>query len=274
MRNNSVQTSHNYPIGFALSGGFIKGFAHLGVIQALMEHDIKPDILSGVSAGALAGALFADGNEPHQVLDFFQGLKFTDLTNFIIPHSGFFDMKDVIDFLQEHLKAKNMEDLKIPMVITATDLDHGCSVQFTSGSLPERIAASCSVPVIFSPQEIDGVHYVDGGVLMNLPVSPIRDICDKIVAINVSPILATEYKLNIVSIAQRAYNFMFRSTTIAQRKLADLLIEPTNLYEFGDTDLDKTKEIFMRGYDVANETIQKLKDERGNYWKQTLNDHE
>ena len=52
-----------FQIGYALSGGFIKGFAHLGVMQALLEHDIRPDIISGVSAGALAGVFYADGNE-------------------------------------------------------------------------------------------------------------------------------------------------------------------------------------------------------------------
>ena len=57
-----------FQIGYALSGGFIKGFAHLGVMQALLEHDIRPDIISGVSAGALAGVFYADGNEPHKVL--------------------------------------------------------------------------------------------------------------------------------------------------------------------------------------------------------------
>ena len=65
--------SRKYQIGYALSGGFIKGFAHLGVMQALLEHDIKPDIISGVSAGALAGVFYADGNEPHQVIECFSG---------------------------------------------------------------------------------------------------------------------------------------------------------------------------------------------------------
>ena len=65
-----------YQIGYALSGGFIKGFAHLGVMQALLEHDIRPDIISGVSAGALAGVFYADGNEPHRVLDYFSGHNF------------------------------------------------------------------------------------------------------------------------------------------------------------------------------------------------------
>ena len=62
--------SNKYSIGYALSGGFIKGFAHLGAMQALLEHDIKPNIISGVSAGALAGVFYADGNEPHKVLDY------------------------------------------------------------------------------------------------------------------------------------------------------------------------------------------------------------
>lgn len=77
-----------FQIGYALSGGFIKGFAHLGVMQALLEHDIRPDIISGVSAGALAGVFYADGNEPHKVLDYFSGPKFQDLTKMVIPKVG------------------------------------------------------------------------------------------------------------------------------------------------------------------------------------------
>ena len=244
-----------YPVGFALSGGFIKGFAHLGAIQALLEHDIKPDILSGVSAGALAGALFADGNEPHRVLEFFKGLTIRDLTELVVPRSGFFDLKELIDFLKANLKVTRLEELQTPMIITATDFDHGRSVHFREGPLPELIAASCCVPILFSPIEIDGTHYVDGGVLMNLPVSPLRSICQKVVAINVSPLVAPKYKLNIVSIAERAYHFMFRSNTVSQRALADLLIEPTDLYEYSDIDLDKTEEIFIRGYVEANEKL-------------------
>ena len=89
--------SHKYQIGYALSGGFIKGFAHLGVMQALLEHDIKPDIISGVSAGALAGVFYADGNEPHKVLDYFSGHKFQDLTKLVIPKKGLFDLCEFID---------------------------------------------------------------------------------------------------------------------------------------------------------------------------------
>ena len=95
-------TNRKYQIGYALSGGFIKGFAHLGVMQALLEHDIKPDIISGVSAGALAGVFYADGNEPHKVLDYFSGHKFQDLTKLVIPKKGLFDLCEFIDFLAVH----------------------------------------------------------------------------------------------------------------------------------------------------------------------------
>ena len=69
-----------YNIGYALSGGFIKGFAHLGIMQALHEHGITPNILSGVSAGALAAVFYADGREPYHIIELFEPVSYTHLT--------------------------------------------------------------------------------------------------------------------------------------------------------------------------------------------------
>ena len=176
-----------FQIGYALSGGFIKGFAHLGVMQALLEHDIRPDIISGVSAGALAGVFYADGNEPHKVLDYFSGHKFQDLTKMVIPKVGLFELGEFIDFLKSNLKAQKLEELQIPLIITATDLDHGRSMHFRKGSIAERVAASCCMPVMFTPVRINGTHYVDGGLLMNLPVSTLRKECEKVVCHQCQP---------------------------------------------------------------------------------------
>jgi len=250
--------TNKYPIGYALSGGFIKGFAHLGVMQALLEHDIKPNILSGTSAGALAAAFYADGNEPHEVLNYFAGHKFQDLTKLVIPKLGLFELNEFIDFLRSNLKARNIEELKLPLIITATDLDHGKTVHFHRGDLALCIAASCCMPVLFAPVKIDGINYVDGGLMMNLPVSTIRRICETVVAINVSPLMATKYKMNIVSIALRSYNFMFRSNAISEREKADILIEPYNLAGYSNTELEKAEEIFMQGYNTANEFLDRL----------------
>lgn len=259
--------SRKHPIGFALSGGFIKGFAHLGVMQSLLEHDIRPQILSGVSAGALAAAFYADGNEPYHVLDYFAGHKFQDLTKLVIPKVGLFDLTEFIDFLRTNLRAKRIEELRMPLIITATDLDHGKSVHFHKGNLAERVAASCCIPVLFAPVQIEGTYYVDGGILMNLPVTTIRRVCERVVAINVSPLVAPKYKMNIVSIAMRSYNFMFRSNTFPERDKADLLIEPYNLSGYSNHELDKAEEIFMQGYNTANETLRRLKEEKGCVWR-------
>lgn len=259
--------TRKYPIGFALSGGFIKGFAHLGVMQALLEHDIKPSILSGVSAGALAGVFYADGNEPYQVLDYFAGHKFQDLTKLVIPKVGLFELSEFIDFLKTNLKTKKLEDLKIPLIITATDLDHGRAVHFHKGNIAERVAASCCMPVLFAPVKIEDTHYVDGGLMMNLPASTIRRVCNKVVAVNVSPLMATDYKMNIVSIALRSYNFMFRSNSVHEREKADLLIEPYNLEGYSNSELEKAEEIFMQGYNTANDVLEKLLVDQGTVWK-------
>ena len=230
----------------------------MGVMQALLEHDIKPDIISGVSAGALAGVFYADGNEPHKVLDYFSGHKFQDLTKLVIPKKGLFDLCEFIDFLRTNVKAKNLEELQIPLIITATDLDHGRMVHFHRGSIAERVAASCCMPVMFAPVNIDGTNYVDGGLMMNLPVSTLRRVCDKVVAVNVSPIMAQDYKMNIVSIAMRSFHFMFRANTFPEREKCDLLIEPYNLYGYSNTELEKAEEIFEQGYNTANGVLNQL----------------
>ncbi len=262
--------SIKYNIGFALSGGFIKGFAHLGVIQALIEHDVKPDIIAGVSAGSLAGVFYADGNEPYNVLDFFAGHKFFDLTKFIIPRMGLFDLADFQDFLRSNLKAKNIEDLKIPFVISATDLDRGRIVNFRKGEIAERVAASCCMPVLFAPVKINNTHYVDGGLFMNLPVSVIRKECEKVVGINVSPLVAEEYKKNIISIAMRSYNFMFQANTINDMRKTDFLIELNNLQDYGNTELDKANDIFMQGYNTATDLLKDRLEINGKIWSQPL----
>lgn len=262
--------AYTHETGYALSGGFIKGFAHLGAMQALIEHDIKPDLLIGVSAGALAGAFFADGNDPYQCLEFFNGHTFRDLSKIAISKAGIFSLDVFEEFLKENLKSSRIEDLKTPLIIVATDLDHGKSILFRKGALAERIVASCAMPIMFTPRIINGTTYVDGGVLKNLPVSCIRKECRQVVGINVSPLHAYEYKKNLWNIALRSYHFMFKANTLVDRELCDLLIEPYNLDEYSFRRLEKADEIFMHGYKIANETIDNHLNELKQIWKLQL----
>jgi NTE family protein len=245
-----------YKIGIALSGGGIKGLCHAGVLKALEEYDIRPDILSGVSAGAVVGALYADGYSPDEIAELFEDISFRHMTQIHIPDGGFFRIDAFEQFLTKQMRAKTFEELKIPLRIVATNLDKGQSVVFSSGSLIPSVVASCSIPVLFSPKIINGVHYVDGGVLKNFPVSTIRKDCVKVIGINASPLITEEFKPSILNVASRAYNFMFKANTFYDRELCDLLIEPVNMANYDTFDVDKGREIFDLGYKSTLELLQ------------------
>ncbi|MGL5937995.1 MAG: patatin-like phospholipase family protein [Phocaeicola sp.] len=249
-----------YEIGYALSGGFAKGFAHLGIMQALHEQRIHPNILSGVSAGAVASVFYADGKEPYRIMELFHDVSLRKLAGITISKQSLLKFDGFIDFLKSHLQAKRLEDLKIPTFITATDFDNGRIVTFKQGEITERVAASCCLPILFPPQRIEEINYIDGGILMNLPVSPIRDLCKKVFAFDVIPFDADPYKLNMASIALRTFYFTFQANSLPERQLADFLIEPYGLDKYSYIEIEKGKEIFERGYQAAKESIKHFPD--------------
>lgn len=244
-----------YKIGIALSGGGIKGLCHAGVLKALEEQGVRPDIISGVSAGAVVGALYADGYTPDEIAVLFEDINFRNMTKIRIPDGGFFKTDIFQKFLTEKLRAKTFEELKIPLRVVATNLDKGQSTIFSSGKLVEPIVASCCVPVLFSPKIINGVHYVDGGVLKNFPVSTIRDDCEKVIGINASPMVADKYKPSIINVAARSYHFMFKANILHDKELCDLLIEPVDMGNYETFNVDKGREIFELGYQSARQIL-------------------
>lgn len=245
-----------YKIGIALSGGGIKGLCHAGVLKALEEQGIKPDIISGVSAGAVVGALYADGYSPDEIAKLFEDISFRQMTKFRIPDGGLFRIDAFENFIFKNMRAKTFEGLKIPLRIVATNLDQGQSVVFNKGNLIDPIVASCSVPVLFTPKKINGIYYVDGGVLKNFPVSTIRDDCDKVIGINASPLVADEYKLSLMNVASRTYHFMFKANILHDKELCDLLIEPVDMGNYDTFEVDKGREIFELGYQSTKQLLE------------------
>lgn len=244
-----------YKIGIALSGGGVKGLCHAGVLKALEELGIKPEIISGVSAGSLVGALYSDGYSPDEIAILFEEISFRNMTKIRLPNGGFFKTDIFQNFLAKKLRAKTFEELYIPLRVVATDLDKGRSITFKSGPLIDPIVASCTFPVLFSPKIINGVHYVDGGVLKNFPVSTIRNDCEKVIGINASPLVADEYKQSILNVALRSYNFMFKANILHDKELCDLLIEPVDMGNYDTFDIDKGREIFELGYRSAKQLL-------------------
>ncbi len=246
-----------YKIGIALSGGGVKGFAHAGALKAMEEKGIKPEIISGTSAGAIVGALYSSGYSPQEICDLFKKKDFNDFVEINMPKNGLFATNGFIKFLSNVIKYEKLEELPIPLFVTATNLDKGESTLFKEGDLSKTVMASACIPVIFNPVVISGSKYVDGGIFKNFPVSPIRDLCDFIVGINASPMITEKYSGNIIGIAERSYHFMFKANTVEDKKLCDILIEVESVMQYKTFDLKKVDIIFEQGYISMKNELEK-----------------
>ncbi len=244
-----------YRIGLALSGGGIRGISHAGALMAMEELNIRPEIISGVSAGAIVGALYADGYKPLEIAQIFEDISFKSMTRLDVPDGGFFNIEAFEKFLGKKLKAKTFEDLNIPLRIVATNFDLGVPTTFSEGNLLKPIMASCSIPVLFVPQKIKNNYYVDGGLLKNFPVSTIREDCDLVIGVNAGPLVAQKYKVSIMDVAFRTYHFMFKANTLPDKEICDIIIEPQNIYDFDFFETDKVLEIFELGYQTAKDVL-------------------
>jgi len=245
-----------YPLGIAFSGGGAKGAAHCGALQALKEYGIKPDVVSGTSVGALVAVLYSSGFSPKQMIETFRGMNFfKDIVTPSLPKGGLFDSRPLQTLIRNILPYSRLEDLPIPTLIVASDMEHGVSKVFTKGDIAPRVVASCSMPVIFQPIYINGVHYVDGGTFQNLPVSAIRQKCDKVIALNLNHLEEEKFKNNLISAAYRSFMMMMVSNVAADSALADLFIE-LDTYGCMAHDISRIEELFFRGYESTVKVLE------------------
>lgn len=246
-----------YRLGIAFSGGGARGFAHAGALAAIEEAGLKPDILAGVSAGSFVAALYAAGLSPRKFLDIFTEQGFSKLAKLRPLGGGFFSLDPFKKFIEDNLNGyKNLEDLPVPVYLGVTDFTHGTSAEFHTGPIAERVVASCSIPITFHPVEIDGIDYVDGGVLRNHPAWIIRDKCDYLIGINVSPLLSEKDENNSIwSVALRTYNIMAKSNQQHDMSLCDLNIAPAEIAHYAPFDLGGINNVYMSGYVTARKAL-------------------
>lgn len=237
-----------HKIGIAFGGGGARGFAHLGVMEALLQKGIKPDVYSGVSAGSIVGAFMAAGYAPKEVLAILNDKKLTDYTQVGLPVMGLLKLDKLMDYMSEHLGDIDIADLRTPLFIGVANLTKGRSQYFNTGHLPTIVEASSSIPVLFAPVEIDGDLYVDGGVFDNIPIDPLLGYCEKIIAINVNPVENIESITNLIQVATRTFQLSVNSSLDDVRELVDLLIEPDGLESFDLLDITRSHELFDLGY--------------------------
>lgn len=248
---------NNYKIGVALSGGGAKGISHLGVLKAIEDLGLKIDLISGVSAGAIIGALYADGNSPEEVCDHLAKGSLYQMVSLASPSKGgLAQMSHYRKFISKQLKAKQFNELKTPLIVNATDLNNGRNVYFDHGPLIDCIIASASVPIFFTPTRIDGKTFVDGGIFCNLPASILRQRgCDLVIGVHVNPITPIENTKGIVELSERIFHLAVNGNTIEQKKECDIVIEMEKMSNVGMFDAKKAFDIFQIGYDTAMESF-------------------
>ena len=247
-------------IGLALSGGGARGIAHIGVIQALQERGIELDMIGGVSAGSIIGALYASGCTLDEMLSFVESSTFLKIVRPEIKGPGLANLNRLIAKLSQFIKVERIEELHREMVIITTNLNQGESVVFKEGPLMKTILASCSIPLIFRPVEIDEHLFVDGGLLMNLPVDPLKKTCDLVIGSSVIP---TGYRSNeqlksLSQVGYRCFELAIRRAAQDQYDRCDILIEPIGTEQFTIFQFDKTQELFELGYGATHKQIDKI----------------
>ncbi|MBP5172629.1 MAG: patatin-like phospholipase family protein [Bacteroidales bacterium] len=249
-------STKKYKLGIAFSGGGARGAAHCGALQAFHEFGIKPDVVSGSSVGSLVAALYSAGFTPKQMIELFQGLNFfKDIVSPSVPKGGLFDSRPLVNMLRRILPYSRLEELPIPTYVVAADLEHAVPKVFTKGEIAPRVVASCSIPVIFHPMNINGIHYVDGGAFQNLPVSAIREKCKTVFALSLINLDEEKYKDNLISVASRSFQMMMVSNNTADKEQADLVVD---LDTTGCTayDISKIEDLFYRGYESTVKVLE------------------
>lgn len=249
-----------HALGLVLSGGGSRGLAHIGVIRALLEHGIVPDCVAGVSAGALVGALYAAGYRPPKMLEFFRVTDPFSLKNVTLSKPGIWDTEKIVPAFQRWFPDDLFDTLQRPLRILATDLQRGEGVIFDRGPLILPLLASSSVPMVFSPTEIDGRWYGDGGIVDNFPARLIADRCDVLLGVHVSPMREVKpaQLANSLNVLERALEVGMFARAKEDFTRCALVLRPAGLERFGLFETKRLTEIEAAGYAAAKEQMAQI----------------
>ena len=245
-------------IGLALGGGAVLGAAHIGVLKAIDEANIPVQFISGTSIGAFISAFYSFGKSWEEIQSFTKGLNWLDLTGITIPKLGLLSNKKLGDVIKKILGDVNIEDADIPIAIVATDITTGEKVVFLKGDVETAVMASTCIPGIFIPVEVDNQLLVDGGIVENVPVSPLKEMgADFIISVDLNAEHPYKKPENIVEVMLRSFDFTLKAATESQTESVDIQIKP-DLSEFNMVDMDQADDLIHTGYMEAKKALKKI----------------
>ena len=255
-------------VGLALGGGAARGLAHLGVLKVLVEERIPIDFIAGVSVGRIVAAGFAAGLSMDHLIEQAESVTWKHLGRWSLSLKGFNRNDRMADWLEGILPVSTFEELEITLRVLATDLRTGKPVVLESGPLFPAIRASCAIPGLYVPVELNDYLLADGYLTCNLPVQQVREMgADIVVASAIGLEISDQVNLNnIYQILLRSFSIMSSSVQLNSLPEADILIQPL-IENFSWTDLDALAGLIEVGEGAAREELDHLRKAlRPSFW--------
>ena len=254
--------NENIGLALVLGGGGARGMFHVGVLEVLEEENIPIDLIVGCSAGALVGALYADCSNAQEVRDMLIGCKSGDLFDIRMSccRYGLSQGTAMCRFLAKNLKAREFEQLRIPFVCVATDLEQGEAIPLGIGPLIPAIQASCAVPFFFQPVVLHGRVLIDGGIVDPNPVAAAFVHNPKlIIAVDLTNLLPMTAPTSLFGITQRSAEIMHLNMSRGCLQGSDLVIKP-HIRPIGMFEDGHAGYLYEEGKRVTRELLPQIKE--------------
>lgn len=246
-------------VALALGGGAVLGAAHIGVLKALDAYDIKVTRISGTSIGAMIAALYAFGKTPEEIEQSVIELEWLDVTSFTLSRYGILSNDELGSQVSNLLGKVDIADARIPLYLIATDLTHGTKIVLSKGDVARAVMASTCIPGVFVPVEIEGELLVDGGLLENVPVSPLREAgAEFVIGVNLSAGRDYQRPQDIIDVFANAIDIAIDNVTRLQTSAADLIVAP-RLSSYSRRDMSRIPELIEEGFRSTRQLLDKLK---------------
>jgi NTE family protein len=255
---NSQHPLHNQAsIGLALGGGAVLGAAHIGVLRALAEFDIRIDYVTGTSIGSLVGSLFACGKGWEAIGEVASELSWMDISKMTFSRSGLLSNEKLGGLVRKTIGERTFADTDIPLALIATDIGTGDKHVLNEGPIDTAVMASTCIPGIFIPVKRDGLLLVDGGIVENVPIPTLRELgAEYIIGVNLNAHHGNRTPRNILEVLSNSFHYTLANATRFQVNEADILIEP-DLSEFSFIDTDQVPDLIEAGYTTAREALER-----------------
>jgi len=248
------------PIGLALSGGTAKAIAHVGVLQALSEGQLSIDFVAGTSGGSIVAVLKALGMSIEEMQGVAGSLSWTQLASIKLTRLGIVSSRRIETLIHGFVGDKTFSDLSIPCAVTATDLITGEKRVFRQGSIARAVRASCTIPQIFLPVEIDGRYYVDGGLSEYLPIETVQEWGEQFtIGVHVSRMPETIERPNhIIQLMMYVVQLIARQNLSSSLTKADFVLAP-DVGMYSAFDFGNAKDLMEAGYTTAKQEMSGLR---------------